>query len=40
MVGGAMAREFILSIQSQWDEVMTFVDTFYIELTVVAKFSP
>jgi hypothetical protein len=35
-----MARELILGVQTQWGELMTFVDTFYIELTVVAKFPP
>jgi hypothetical protein len=40
IVGGAMARELILGVQTQWGKLMTFVDTFYIELTVVAKFPP
>lgn len=35
-----MARELILRVRSQWGELMTFVDTFYIELTMVAKFPP
>jgi hypothetical protein len=38
--GGAMARELMLGVRSQWGELMTFIDTFYIELTVVAKFPP
>jgi hypothetical protein len=38
--GGAMARKLILGVRSQWGELMTFVDTFYIELTMVAKFPP
>jgi hypothetical protein len=38
--GGAMARKLILGVQSQCGELMTFVDTFYIELTMVAKFPP
>jgi hypothetical protein len=38
--GGAMARELVLGVQTQWGKLMTCVDTLYIELTVVATFSP
>jgi hypothetical protein len=38
--GGALARELVLCVRSQWVDLMTFVDNFYIDLTLVAKFPP
>jgi hypothetical protein len=38
--GGAMSPELILRVQSQWGELMIFVDTFYIELTIPPHSKP
>jgi hypothetical protein len=38
--GSAMARELNVEIRGQWSEILSFIDSFYIELTVVAKFPP
>jgi hypothetical protein len=38
--GSTMARELNVEIQGQWSEILSFIDSFYIELAVVAKFPP